>query len=82
MQLAGVCTTKDIFDDWVKAQVSGDKEGLLQLIIRGQCFIAKQGERALVIDKGWTTVKIRMRSGPEQGNAGWTYVEAVNKYKE
>ena len=77
MNITAACSTKDDHDSFVQAQVSGDKEGIVDLILKGRCFLVKKGEQVLVIDNSWTITKVRMRSGPEQGKAGWVYSEAV-----
>jgi len=77
MKMTGACLTKNYHDDWVNAEVAGDMEGITELVLSGRCFLVKQGERVLVIESSWTLRKVRMRSGPYKGRAGWVYMEAV-----
>lgn len=71
------CATKDFFDEFSNAQVAGDKDGIMELFVFGKCFPVMKGDRVLVIESGWTTRKIRVKSGNYAGKAGWVYVEAV-----
>lgn len=77
MKMTGVCLTKNYHDDWVNAEVAGDMEGITNLVFSGRCFLVEKGERVLVIESSWTLRKVRMRSGPYKGRAGWVYMEAV-----
>lgn len=77
MKMTGACLTKDYHDEWVRSEIAGDMEGITNLCLLGRCFLVKQGERVLVIESSWTLRKVRMRSGPDKGRAGWVYMEAV-----
>ena len=72
-----VCATKEFHDEFVNAQVSGDKDGIKELVIKAKCLPVDKGTRVLVIESSWTLRKVRIKTGPAKGIAGWVYVEAV-----
>ena len=56
-----------------------DKVGLLQLMGRGKVFMVTKGSSALVLDIGFTSMKVRINDGDMSGKAGWLPREYVSK---
>lgn len=76
-KMIAFCATKDAYDKWVQASVVKDEDGMKELLFSFQCAFANQGDRVLVLDKGWAVIKIRIKSGTWKGKAGWTAIEFI-----
>jgi hypothetical protein len=63
-------TTKDNYDEVMKAAMAHDKQGMLESLIAGKAFIVDQGTRVLVIDSSFTLKRVRLLSGTKSGKAG------------
>lgn len=67
----------DAWDAMIDAQVAGDQYGLLELITTGAVFAGEKGARVLVVDRGFTSRKVRVLEGETAGLAGWVQTEFV-----
>jgi len=73
-----VARTEDIHDRIVKLGVADDREGVLELVLKGDAWIAKPGTKVRVIDSGFFTTEIRILSGPLKGRSGFVAAEEVS----
>jgi hypothetical protein len=66
------------WDEMVKAQTAKDNVGLADLLVTGRIFRLQQGDEVLVIDKGFTSYRVRSRGAKTGGRAGWIYRECLH----
>jgi hypothetical protein len=74
-----VSRTQTALSALTKAAVARDTYGLSQLPLTGQYFIVNSGTKALMIDSTWTTVRVRVLSGPMTGRSGWIPMECFRR---
>lgn len=80
MRVAAVLAVDDAaWDAMTDAQVVGDTIGLTTLLLNGRVFILEAGTPVLVIDIGFTSLRVRALDGPSAGLAGWVQIELVGK---
>ena len=74
----GACTSADLFDQFVSAQVKNDKPALNYLLGSG-CIVTRGGITVTVMDMSWTgTTKVRAYVG-DKSVVLWTNTENVSK---
>lgn len=57
-----------------------DKQGILQMILRGKVFMVKGGTQARVLQTGFRTYEIRVTEGPQDGKGGIVSREFVHAH--
>lgn len=72
-------TTTANCDEVSKLIVVGDKVGITEMIMNGQCFFVDKGTQALIIDGGFTLFQVRIMSGDYYGSSGWLPHEFCKK---
>lgn len=72
-----VATTKETFDQFIKAAVAGDNYGAAQIVISGGAFYVPGNTKVLVIDMETGSRKVRILEGEQAGVAGWVPYEYV-----
>jgi hypothetical protein len=53
------CVTEDLFDELTTYVTKGDKQGMAQLILSGQCTILEKGKQIFVISPGFMVATVR-----------------------
>jgi hypothetical protein len=64
-------------DAYAKALAAKDTIGIQDLIRRERIFPVANGTRLLVLEQGWTAMRVRVLEGPQYGKAGWIAFEHV-----
>ena len=73
-----VMRTPQILDEFVKAATTNDTYGQKNILLDNtKSFFVPVGTKVLVIDKTFTTVKVRILEGKQTGEAGWVPTEFV-----
>ena len=58
------------YDEFTKAIVNHDKEGMDELVSTGRIFVVQDGTRVRILDRGVFTTEVRVLSGPHEGQRG------------
>lgn len=74
-----VAVNDSAWDELNKASRARDTLGMANLVASGRIFIAEPDSKVLIIEGGFTSVKVRMMSGDNIGKSGWVISEAVSK---
>jgi len=78
-QIVPVAATKEAFEAWTKARVAKDEYGMGLLLASELIFTPQIRTRALIIDTGMFTRKVRILEGKYQGRSGWIPYEYIIK---
>jgi len=76
-ELTPVAIDKTAFDEWTKARVAKDEQGMLQLILQGRIVSVEKNTRIKVIDQAMFIRKVRILDGKHQDMAGWVAYEYI-----
>ncbi len=41
-KLIALCVSQDAYDNWIKASVANDRDGMIELVLIQQCFFAEK----------------------------------------
>lgn len=66
------CVTEDLFDEMTTYSVKGDRNGMAQLLMSGQCTILEKGAQISILSPGFMVATVRYR-----GTKLFTASEAV-----
>lgn len=75
--LALVARTPRDLEELLTFAAAKDMHGIAQTVAAGRAFFAEPGTRVLLIDREGQTARVRMLSGPNEGEDGWTAREWV-----
>lgn len=73
----GVSVDKESLNELISSIIIHDSSGIQNLILKGKVFIVEEDTRILVIDRGFTSTKVRILEGGNTGMAGWVPSEWV-----
>lgn len=73
-----VAINQAAFDNYTKARVANDSEGITQLIIQGRILAVPKNTKVRVIDRETFTRKVRILEGEYKGMAGWVAYEYIH----
>lgn len=76
-ELVPVAIDQIAFDEWTKARVAKDEQGMLQLILQGRIVSVEKNTKIKIIDQGMFIRKVRILDGKHQGVAGWVAYEYI-----
>jgi hypothetical protein len=76
-ELVPVAIDQAAFDEFTKARVANDQEGMVQMIAQGYIFSVDKNTKVRVIDSQMFIRKIRILEGNFQGKAGWVASEYI-----
>jgi hypothetical protein len=74
-----VSTTPNNLDEVSKLIAVNDRVGMAEMVLNGQIFFVDKGTQVLVIDGGFTSLKVRIMSGDHYGESGWVPMEFCKK---
>jgi len=74
-----VATTQANLDEIVKLAVVKDTVGMTEMVLNGQAFFVDRNTKVLVIDGGFTSLRVRIMSGDYYGASGWVPMEFCKK---
>ena len=66
-----MCIDKNAYDQWTKAQVAKDNDGIAELLFAGKIWHVDDGTPALVLENGLFITKVRLEGGKNGGKTGW-----------
>jgi hypothetical protein len=78
--LVYLAATDDAWDPLLDAENRGDTEEILVLVKRGKVIPDESGRRAKLIERGFSSCKVRIRGGVNDGDEGWIQREFVHPY--
>lgn len=67
----------EAWDQLNEVMQAKDKVGLKKLLERRVVLDLQHDEKAKILDKGFTSFKVRITKGPHSGRAGWVYKEII-----
>jgi len=73
----GACVSAELFKQFTSA-VSKKDERLFQYLLKNGCIMTKPGTPISIIDKSWTTARVRAYSGSGSIEL-WTAAENIQK---
>ena len=66
-----VATSESAATEFGKLAVANDTTGISQMVLAGQLFMAPQGTRVRVIERGFGRKRVRVLDGELAGRDGW-----------
>ena len=75
--LCGV--TEQDYKDLIGTLVNKDDLGFNEMFANGNAFIVDSGTKALVLDRNFTTAKVRILEGVYENEIAWLAIEAISK---
>lgn len=74
-----VATTDAAWDALFKALGKRDEIGVAELVLSGRVFLVDDGTKVLVLDRGFSSIEIRVVEGSSFGKKGWVPRELVKE---
>ena len=72
-----LCSSKEYLDQYSSCMLTPNpKRCVSSMIVRGKCTISDSGMSFMLLDSGWTIVKVRVFTGDDMVDA-WTVREAI-----
>jgi hypothetical protein len=72
---------KNDHDEFQRLANAGDSYGVAEMIYINRLFTVDSGTKGLVINTGFSLVRVRILSGKQAGNSGWVNREFVKLNK-
>lgn len=76
--VAYATVSEGAYNQLLSSIVRNDEAGLTELALAGQLFILKEGTRVLVLDAGFSSTKVRVRSGNYQGQIAYITTDVLD----
>ena len=70
--------TRDDYSKFREIQRIGDSFGYVEMIEESRIIVVSSGQKALVLEKFYLMVKVRMLEGDQAGRAGWGPLSRIN----
>jgi RNA polymerase subunit RPABC4/transcription elongation factor Spt4 len=77
IDIVPISVSKEAFEEWTKARVAKDDQGMKNLIFLGKVFFVSSGTQAKIIDREYLIRKVRILNGDKEGIAGWVSANYV-----
>jgi hypothetical protein len=74
-----VSATEKDMEEVTRLSNARDTVGLQRMAAQGKLFVAKKGDEAKLLKNGLFNSRIRMTTGPNSGDDGWTPSEYIRK---
>jgi hypothetical protein len=72
-------TTEQNYKDLIDTLVDKDNVGFNEMFSSGKAFMVDSGTKALVLERNFTTAKVRIMEGAYKDEIAWVGIEAIGK---